>query len=52
MQIIRRADNPFDVVEDGNDDWLVEKIVRDVFPNADAILSEKDKKNRKKKMRK
>lgn len=47
MQIIRRADNPFDVVEDGNEDWLVEKIVRDVFPNADAILNEKDKSKKK-----
>ncbi len=47
MQIIRRADNPCDVVEDGNEDWLVEKIVRDVFPNADAILKEKDKNKKK-----
>lgn len=29
MQIIRRADNPFDVVEDGNEDWLVEKNEKD-----------------------
>lgn len=38
IQIIRRADNPFDEVEDGDDSWLKEVIVEDPFSNTEKEI--------------
>ncbi len=41
LQIIRRADNPFDVVEGGDDSWVSgEPVAKEVEQGTDPILDE------------
>ena len=40
LQIIRRADNPFDVVEGGDDSWVSGEVVPEEVNGKDPILDE------------
>ena len=40
LQIIRRADNPFDVVEGGDDSWVSGEVVPEEVNGKDPVLDE------------